>query len=139
MVAYSFKPLFAPQIVAGLKRQTVRGRRPRHARPGELVQIYQGMRTRHCVKLIPDPACTLVLPVVISFDAAGTDVDWLEIDGCALNRAALEEFAVKDGFSPDHIDLGGSTALENFVRFWNASHGKLAQFEGELIQWEPTP
>jgi hypothetical protein len=139
MVAYSFKRLFGPQIVAGLKTQTVRGHRARHARPGELVQLYQDMRTRHCLKLIPDPICILVSHIVISFDTAGTAVDWIEINGGNLHPDAMEYFAFKDGFCPDHVDLGGRTALENFARFWNASHGMLAQFEGVLIEWGPTP
>lgn len=137
MVAYSFKAMFAPQIVTGVKRQTVRGHRRRHARPGEAVQLYQAMRTRDCQKIILDPTCTSVLPIVISFDSAGTSVDWLEIDGSGLNADQMEEFARADGFDPQHVALGGTTALENFLLFWNASHGLLAQFDGALIKWEP--
>lgn len=139
MVAYSFKALFVPQIITGHKRQTVRGHRSRHARPGEAIQLYQAMRTRDCSKIILDPVCTAVLPVVISFDSAGTGVDWLEIDGEPVQGSELEAFARADGFGPEHVALGGATALENFVLFWNAAHGQVAQFEGVLIRWEPAP
>ncbi|WP_292672606.1 hypothetical protein [Mesorhizobium sp.] len=66
MVAYSFKTMFGPQVSALMKRQTVRADRKRHARPGEPVQLYQGMRTRNCVKLVdPDPICVRVRPIAI--------------------------------------------------------------------------
>ena len=56
MVAYSFKSQFEEPIVAREKRQTVRGFRKRHARPGEPIQLYVGMRTRNCRKILtPDP------------------------------------------------------------------------------------
>ncbi|MEJ0016825.1 MAG: ASCH domain-containing protein [Acetobacteraceae bacterium] len=47
MVAYSFKRDFAAPILAGIKRQTIRADRRRHARPGEVLQLYTGMRTKH--------------------------------------------------------------------------------------------
>ena len=66
MVAYSFKRLFVPAIEAGTKRQTIRGPRKRHARVGEPVQLYQGMRTSHCRRiLVPDPICTAVRHVAL--------------------------------------------------------------------------
>lgn len=48
MVAYSFHPRFVDAILGGTKRQTIRMHRRRHARPGEEMQLYAGMRTRHC-------------------------------------------------------------------------------------------
>lgn len=57
MVAYSFKSGFVPAIRARTKRQTIRLPRPRHARPGEMLQTYCGMRTKSCFRIIPDPRC----------------------------------------------------------------------------------
>lgn len=65
MVAYGFKKFFSPQIESGHKRQTVRGNRDRHARPGERVQLYEGLRTQYCRKIIADPVCTHVVPIEI--------------------------------------------------------------------------
>lgn len=73
MVAYSFRPRFVDRIVAGLepgelmpgmKRQTVRAPRARHARPGEVLQLYTGMRTRQCQHL-GNARCVAVEPVVL--------------------------------------------------------------------------
>lgn len=74
MVAYSFKAQFVEPIRAGLglptepqirpKRQTIRADRKRHARPGEELQLYRGMRTRQCF-LIGRAACTEVTKIRI--------------------------------------------------------------------------
>lgn len=57
MVAYSYKARFVEPIrlglepgpwIPGMKRQTIRADRKRHARPGEEIQHYRGMRTRQC-------------------------------------------------------------------------------------------
>ena len=48
MVAYSFKRRFREPILAGSKQQTIRADRKRHARRGEALQLYTGMRTTQC-------------------------------------------------------------------------------------------
>lgn len=81
MVAYSFKRQFVAPIALGLgiacpngfapaagvvrpKRHTMRstGKR-RHARPGEGLQLYWGMRTKSCLK-IGDAKCIKVEQIV---------------------------------------------------------------------------
>lgn len=143
MVAYGFKRFFAPQIVAGIKRQTVRADRRRHARPGEHVQLYQAMRTRHCRKLVdPDPVCTDTLPIVIETSSLlDCVIAAIEIDGRRLHRDEIEAFARADGFAPEHINhlatgMHGKTARENMGAFWLANH-PASLFEGVLIKWRP--
>jgi len=136
MVAYSFKAQFAEPIVSGAKRQTIRGDRRRHARPGEALQLYTAMRTKHCRKLLtPDPICVDVRPVTIGIGARNpmiiTDI---EIDGVSLAADEIEAFAVADGF-------GGSLA-DGFARrrmgeFWLKSHG-WNLFVGVVIRWVPS-
>jgi hypothetical protein len=79
MVAYSFQKRFADAVLAGLepgpwrpgmKRWTLRHDRRRHARPGEAVQLYTGMRTRSC-RLLGRAQCQAVVPVLIGWDDAG--------------------------------------------------------------------
>ncbi len=46
MVAYSFNPRFIEPIRQGLKTQTIRSySEARQPRPGQLLQLYTGMRT----------------------------------------------------------------------------------------------
>jgi len=118
MVAYNFKKQFAEKVRDGSKCQTVRGQRDRHANPGEAVQLYTGMRTKQCDKLIPDPVCTSVNKVVINNNL-------VMIDGWILWDSNLEKFAIADGFA-NYAD---------FLAFFKEVHG--LPFEGVLIKWKP--
>lgn len=143
MVAYGFKPFFAPQIEAGVKPQTVRGDRRRHTHPGEDVQLYVGMRTIYCRKIIADPKCRSVQPIVIeSTDLIGAGIAFIEIEGRPLHRDEIEQFARLDGFAPEWVNgkakfLSGKSARENMGAFWRASHPEIRRFQGTLIKWEP--
>jgi uncharacterized protein YqfB (UPF0267 family) len=125
MVAYSFKKRFGPPILAGTKAQTIRAERAgksRHARPGELVQLYTGMRTRQCAKL-GEARCLAVWPIkmdlVVGIVAAN--------DGWIRTAADLNAFARLDGLQ-DWWEL---------VAFWVAEHPGVDLFEGVLIRWQP--
>ncbi|MBB3947238.1 hypothetical protein GGQ73_003204 [Rhizobium skierniewicense] len=143
MVAYGFKPFFSGQIESGSKCQTVRGHRPRHARPGERVQIYQGMRTKYCRKIVPDTLCTMVLPIEIAIsDLIDELVASIIVDGVHLKRDQVEAFARQDGFAPELLGEGfptklrGRTARETMGRFWVATHPGVTKFSGVLIKWQ---
>lgn len=133
MVAYSFKKRFAPPIIAGLqpgplvdgmKRQTIRADRKRHARPGEELQLYTGMRTRSC-QLLGRASCISVQPIRLLLGPASA----VEIGGepSITGAKALDLFACLDGFS-DWPDL---------CAFWAAEHEALTDLSGQLIRWEP--
>lgn len=124
MVAYSFQKRFAPRIADGSKRQTIRAGRRRHARVGEALQLYVGMRTTHCVKIIADPLCVSVAPISIAFDNEGK-IDRISIDGSPVHDA--DGFAVEDGFE----------SLSDMAGFWVMAHGLYQRFDGVLIRWLP--
>ena len=127
MVAYGFKPMFAPKILDGTKRQTIRavGKR-RHARPGEELQLYTGMRTRQC-KLIARVTCEDTQPIKIVFSSFGVSEKIL-INGKEIyGEPALDEFAKRDGF-PRWLHMRA---------FWKEQHGDINEFEGVLITWKP--
>lgn len=144
MVAYSFAPQFADQVASLTKRQTVRADRKRHARPGEPVQLYAGMRTRQCRKLVDiDPVYVDVRPIEIDFYCDWLDnhpqwsayICYLSIDGKALTDAEIEAFAEADGFNPDRLNDGLSA--RRMAKFWAKHHG-LGGFAGVVINWEPS-
>jgi hypothetical protein len=135
MVAYSFNKRFAEPIVCGhpttgiVKRQTIRAPRKRHARPGELLQLYQGMRTKDCRRIIAYQVCTAVRPVRLCIARGYVQmVDTGEAFGTA---AFLDNFASADGFL--HWD--------DMQAFWKAAHEQAADpemaFEGVMISWGP--
>lgn len=150
MVAYSFKAQFVAPICVGLsidlytirhipiaagveirpKRQTIRGRGlRRHARPGEIVQLYYAQRSKNCHK-IGEARCISAQDILLSYnkiEIAPDDPDWREI----RTRDGLDEFAQADGFSD----------WKEMQEFWRKEHGDTLTrrpFPGVLIQWEPT-
>lgn len=131
MVAYSFNPRFVEPIRQGFKTQTIRahGRR-RHARPGELLQLYSGMRTAHCQRILPDVPCLELMEVEIQFRAG--EITRIVTDGVPV--CDLDAFAIRDGFA-DAVDMWA---------FWHDHHpqaveaatgGIMVAFRGVLIEW----
>lgn len=121
MVAYSFKKRFRPMIESKTKRHTLRDDRKRHARVGEELQLYVGMRTRSC-ELIGRATCTGVLNLSIDFDTRRVEF----ASGHAITTPDdTDAFAVADGFS-DWRDM---------EKFWAAEHPGLKQWSGVMIQW----
>jgi hypothetical protein len=128
MVAYSFKKQFGPPILAGTKAQTIRADRKRHARPGEELQLYTGMRTKHC-KLVARARCLDVTPIQMRFGLTWCVGIWL--DGRPMASALFDVFARADGFAD----------MEAMRRFWWAEHPpediNVLDFKGVLIRWTP--
>ncbi len=130
MVAYSFFPRFFEPIRQGIKTQTIRanGLR-RHARPGELLQLYTGMRTVHCKLIIPATPCLDVMKIMIVFATGIRDglpvIGKIRTDG--INVRDLDAFAIRDGFAD----------IEDMSAFWRENHPETVRegFCGVLIEW----
>lgn len=137
MVAYSFAPQFVEAVSTLRKRQTVRADRKRHARPGEPIQLYAGMRTKYCRKLVQiDPIVLDVrhISIVLS-PSASRIVLGIEINGIPLCGEEIEAFAAADGFDPDDLVDGYSTP--RMGAFWLKHHPDVRVFEGVVIRWAP--
>lgn len=129
MVAYSFQRRFATPIKLGLKTQTIRGPRNRHARPGELIQLYTGLRTKAAAKICSDTRCVRVDPIHLRFSPAlgGAPVLLSAVDIDGFRVSDLDHFARLDGFK----------GRRDMSAFWVQQHGPMAEFRGVLIIWEP--
>jgi len=127
MVAYSFQPRFVDPIRTLAKRQTMRNWRRRHARPGETVQLYTGLRTQRC-RLIGTATCTRVSVVALDFvENVIVFVENVGVVGVSYidMTDALDWFARADGFA-DWDDLRG----------WFAdTHDAVEKWSGVLIEW----
>ncbi|QDV67676.1 hypothetical protein Poly24_13780 [Rosistilla carotiformis] len=122
MVAYNFQSQFVDASESGTKSHTVRRIiKRRHAREGDRLQLYTGMRTKACRKILdPDPVCLKVQNIVL--EVGDESIVAAEIDGTPVND--LAPFASSDGFE----------SLETFHRFWRMFHG-VGTFHGKLIAW----
>lgn len=144
MVAYSFKPQFVEPILAGSKGGTIRSVRrgsgdavragrgpggsvifaPRpggHAFPGEELQLYTGMRTKHC-QLIARTRCSDTQPITLDFRLNRISLGYFP--PIILRGANLDRFAEFDGFSN----------WAEMQKFWSGT-----SFFGWHIRWLPLP
>ncbi len=153
MVAYSFNRRFVPAIESGIKSQTIRAHRRRHARPGERLQLYTGMRTRACRLIRDDVVCSRIDEINIDLmslaglavpktrvDLARILVRWsdklvVSVNGKPLDRAECEALATRDGFSGWQFDSAALPPFAAMVLFWMGTHGP-GMFEGVMISWE---
>lgn len=124
MVAYSFKKQFAEPILAGTKRQTIRADRKRHARPGEEMQLYTGMRTKYC-RLIGRVWCQSVRPISLCLDAPKAFIRWENGGAETIYPLGMDEFAKCDGFRD----------WQEMRKFWRDNHPDVDVFEGVIIRW----
>ncbi len=134
MVVYSFDRQFIEPIQLGVrnpfadgaKLQTIRAHRKRHARAGEMLQLYCGMRTKHCMKIVPDQECEDVFNIRFEVAKSGIKDIYIGLSEPRYELPKINEFAQEDGFSDADAMHG----------FWLASHGE-GLFEGVLIKWFP--
>lgn len=125
MVAYSFKARFAEPILAGTKGGTIRADRRRHARQGEEMQLYTGMRTKQC-RLIARKTCLDIEQIWLWFGMKPA----LRLGSLHFSNVQdLDEFATFDGF----------TNWMELEQFWRDVHESTWDFEGWHIRWLPLP
>ena len=132
MIAYSFQKRFIKPIQDGTKVFTLRAPRKReHARVGQTLQLYFGMRTKHCRKIIDDLPCAARGEGLLHFEK-GNIVN-IERDGTYVDD--LDAFSRCDGFSD----------VDDMTLYWHrlikeAGHEKPSEYTGRslplnLIGW----
>lgn len=125
MVAYSFQKQFVDPIQSGRKAQTIRalGKR-RHAQQGDALQLYTGMRTKHC-RLIARAKCWGMDTISISFSSMYPGDEVRIGVGPRIWQQDLEPFAMSDGFS----------SWSAMKEFWRQHHPNVLVFHGVIIYW----
>lgn len=129
MVAYNFHRRFEAPVVTLTKTGTIRDRgRRRHARPGELLQLYTGQRTRYC-RLIATATCLSEARLRVWFPSPRVVIG--EIDDTVpiyeVNHCAdFDAFARADGF----------TDWDDMARYW-WDQEKCLYFDRRWIRWDP--
>lgn len=121
MPAYNFKGQFAGMVEDGTKPHTIRQRRKRPTKVGDMLHLYTGMRTGACRRLRAPTPCVKVTPIRIMQSAA------VYLGGHSLSLTEIRALAHRDGFRGLHPEL-------EFMEFFRATYGE--SFEGELIEWK---
>lgn len=128
MVAYTYKPQFVAPTLGRIKIGTIRAvGKKRHARPGEALQHYTGSRFRP--RLFARSVCMSVDWVRLFIRSGFVEVGHGDSGGyCITDAAALDAFAVGDGFAD----------WDAMCAFWHATHDckRLGPWVGLWIRWD---
>ncbi|RWN33447.1 hypothetical protein [Mesorhizobium sp.] len=117
MVAFNFQKQFAEPIERREKTQTIR--QNKRAKVGDRIQLYTGMRTKQCRKLVE------VDPVCVCIDYVAIRPDYLTVGDVRKHPRDRDEFARLDGFK-DYADM---------VAWFQDRYGQ-PSFIGYLHRWE---
>lgn len=126
MPAFNFKKQFADDVRYGIKRQTVRADRKDgrlHAKVGDKIKLYTGMRTKEC-ELLAEATVTQIARVRI--EPTCMYVNGKPLPASLYSRDCEQtdnEFAEADGFE----------SFMDMADWFSAVHG--LPFEGTLIKW----
>ncbi len=109
-------------ILSGHKRQTIRAiGKKRHAKPGDILYLYTGMRTKNCQK-IKTTTCISSEPCYIDItDTPYGNIYELFVSGEQVK--GKEAFVKADGFK----------TADEFFTFFNTMYQ--LPFNGVLIKW----
>lgn len=129
MGLYNFKDRFVPFIKAGTKKHTIRSIRQYPDKPGKMLHLYSGLRTKKA-KLIMRVRCTKVdqisIEILPPFPAIiETHHIAVSINGVDLSATEKELLARADGFS----------SFREMVFFWTEPKNRLP-FRGHIIHWK---
>ncbi len=107
----NFQKRFAPDVKSGVKRQTIRKRRKNPIKPGDMLYLYTGARTKACEKL-GEVKCKSVFPI--------------EMRKCGIN-----------GYFPERTEViakgDGFKGWAEMRDWFEEVHG--LPFDGDLILW----
>lgn len=127
-----FKQQFAPYILDGSKRHTIRANRKIEPRVGEICHNYTGLRQKGATLLGRWP-CVRVRSIRISLRTSHVSPLLVFIDGIKLQLDETEALFYADGF---RARSGHSfPATSEAALFWRASLAK-QDFDGVMIHWD---
>lgn len=129
MVAINFKTDFVADIEDGRKRRTIRAiRKTGNPKVGDALQLFTGMRTKRCEKLI-DATCTRVRPVVI--DHMGVTLEGRSL--YAGDSPAFLGGPDAEQYDGDFARADGFDCFPDMADFFEKQYG--LPFAGQLIEW----
>lgn len=115
MVAFNFSPEFADAVASGAKCQTVR--KTKRAKPGDMLQLYTGQRTKACRKL-REAEC-------VGVDYIHIEPGKLTVGDAGKHPGNIDDFAQRGGFD------NYAAMVDWFTKRYGQSH-----FIGYVHRWK---
>lgn len=121
-----FKKQFAPKILDGSKKFTIRNRRKVEPKIGDTLHMYTGLRTKHTEKITSEHSLKGIQLVDILiqkqvFSEGTFKGKWslgISVDGRSLLTGELEYFVRCDGFE----------GMEDFMEYWIKASGDKKEY-----------
>lgn len=121
-----FKKQFAPKILDGSKKFTIRNRRKVEPKIGDTLHMYTGLRTKHTEKITSEHTLKGIQLVDILiqkqvFSEGSFKGKWslgISVDKRDLDSSELEYFVRCDGFE----------SMEDFMEYWIKSIGEKKEY-----------
>lgn len=155
MPLYNFKQRFVPYIMDGSKMHTIRAIRKNPAKPGDMLYLYTGLRSKYAKRLIT-AQCTAVKTIFVLQDGTMLLVDAIfnaidcqlfyesylknEVNETVtwkkLTEMQKNKLAWHDGFRPVH-DALLRTPIDAMMQLFKEMHS--LPFAGHIICWHPQP
>ena len=123
MPAYSFRARFAEDVESGAKAQTIRPRRKRPTKVGDMLYMFTGMRTKQCRKL-GQWRCTSVEPLRIRPPVGKCFLGAITLNDWRLTPNEIVSLACADGFD----------SAQEFYDFFEKLYG-IPTKDLEIIKW----
>lgn len=130
MGLYNFQKRFVPKVLAGEKTHTIRAIRANPDKPGNVLHLYTGLRTK-AAKLLMRVPCVKVEEIEIYLEpplpnfgpvlTRGLRFPGVTIDGVKLSDDEKESLARRDGFD----------SFAQMLEFWEGRF----PFRGHIIHW----
>jgi hypothetical protein len=106
-----FKKQFAPKILDGSKKFTIRNPRKVEPKIGDQLHMYTGLRTKSCEKISSEHTLKGIQLVDLMIQKQVNGTDYLIvvfIDGRPLDSIETQDFVRCDGFNDE----------EDFIHYW---------------------
>ncbi len=128
MPAYNFKKEFVPMILDGSKPHTIRRRRKRPTRVGDVLYLFTGLRTKQC-KLVAISECVKIEPILLIPEAM---IIWISSSQVDINESNMRPLSIDEINDLAHRD-GFEDTYDFFDFFKRYKEGFLYDFE--IIWW----
>ena len=142
-----FKRRFAPFVLDGSKRHTIRAKRKTPPKIGEICHCYVDPRQKS-MKLLGRWPCVKVEDIRIYERRLLEPGDaWfgVAIEGVELSQGEKDMLAWRDGFrnpvKRPRINAGLTGCFDMMMAFWMETHGNAKRtgpfvFEGDIVHWD---
>ncbi len=120
-----FKKQFAPKILDGSKKFTIRNPRKVEPKIGETLHMYTGLRTKHTEKITSEHKLTGIqlVDIYIKMRRNGGGHMDIKVGGRLLTLEESLPFVVADGFDTQF----------DFAKYWIWEQGEMAE---DAMSWE---